>query len=106
MHTLVMILQGLFIVGAVGCCITIPLAAWGYFSVLFDKDTEEEERDSANPNVAADCVFNFKAVPQARLLYTGSNGAPIPGARHPIRSWHKAIISSSDTVCPTGMWSA
>ena len=54
MHTFVKILEGLFVLGVIGCCITIPLAAWGYFSVLFDKDTEEEERDSANPNVAAD----------------------------------------------------
>ena len=45
MHTLVLILQGLFIVGAVGCCVTIPLAAWGYFSVLFQKDTEGERGD-------------------------------------------------------------
>ena len=50
MHTFVKILEGLFVLGVIGCCITIPLAAWGYFSVLFDKDTEEEERDSANPS--------------------------------------------------------
>ena len=42
MRFLVLFLQGLFIVGVVGCCITIPLAAWGYFSVLFKKDTEAE----------------------------------------------------------------
>lgn len=42
MHTLVLILQGLFIVGAIGCCVTIPLAAWGYFSVLFQKDSDGE----------------------------------------------------------------
>lgn len=42
MRYLVLFLQGLFIVGVVGCCITIPLAAWGYFSVLFKKDAETE----------------------------------------------------------------
>ncbi len=42
MHTLVVILQMVFIVGVIGCCVTIPLAAWGYFSVLFQKDTEVE----------------------------------------------------------------
>ncbi len=42
MHTLVVILQAVFILGVIGCCITIPLAAWGYFSVLFQKDTEAE----------------------------------------------------------------
>ena len=48
MHTLVLILQGLFIVGAIGCCVTIPLAAWGYFSVLFQKDTEAESAGDNN----------------------------------------------------------
>jgi hypothetical protein len=45
MHILVLILQGLFIIGVAGCCVTIPLAAWGYFSVLFQKDTEAEQAD-------------------------------------------------------------
>src|ERR1041384_1945608 len=42
MHVMVMILEGLFIIGVVGCAVTIPLAAWGYFSVLFEKDSAEE----------------------------------------------------------------
>ena len=50
MHTLVMILQGLFIIGVIGCSVTIPLAAWGYFSVLFEKDTPDERgTEGANP---------------------------------------------------------
>jgi hypothetical protein len=46
MKYLVLFLQGLFIVGVVGCCITIPMAAWGYFSVLFQKDPEAERGDN------------------------------------------------------------
>lgn len=42
MHTLAVILQIVFILGVIGCCVTIPLAAWGYFSVLLQKDTDEE----------------------------------------------------------------
>ena len=42
MHVMDMILEGLFIIGVVGCAVTIPLAAWGYFSVLFEKDSAEE----------------------------------------------------------------
>ena len=46
MRYLVLFLQGLFIVGLVGCCVTIPMAAWGYFSVLFKKDTEADTSES------------------------------------------------------------
>lgn len=46
MKVLTIILQGLFILGVVGCLITIPMAAWGYFSVLFQKDTDEERDES------------------------------------------------------------
>ncbi len=35
---LVKILEALFVVGVVGCLITIPLAGWGYASVLFEKE--------------------------------------------------------------------
>ncbi len=42
MHTLVVILQIVFLLGAIGCLITIPLAAWGYISVMFQKDTDAE----------------------------------------------------------------
>ena len=49
MKYLVLFLQGLFIVGLVGCCITIPMAAWGYFSVLFKKDTDAERSESEMP---------------------------------------------------------
>ncbi len=37
---LVKILEALFVVGVVGCLITIPLAGWGYASVLFEKEGE------------------------------------------------------------------
>ena len=46
MHTFVKILEGLFVLGVVGCAVTIPMAAWGYFSVLFEKDTEEERGET------------------------------------------------------------
>jgi hypothetical protein len=49
MRYLVLFLQGLFIVGVLGCCITIPLAAWGYFSVLFKKDSETERGENEVP---------------------------------------------------------
>lgn len=47
MHILVIILQGIFLIGVIGCCATIPLAAWGYFSVLFQKDTDAERGTDA-----------------------------------------------------------
>lgn len=46
MEVFVKILQVIFIAGCCGCAITIPICAWKYFSVLFEKDTEEELRDS------------------------------------------------------------
>ena len=45
MEVFVKILQVIFIAGCCGCAITIPICAWKYFSVLFEKDTEEEMRD-------------------------------------------------------------
>lgn len=50
MHTLVVVLQVVFIIGVVGCCVTIPLAAWGYFSVLFQKDTDAEQAEELAAN--------------------------------------------------------
>lgn len=34
-------LEGLFLLGVAGCLVTIPMAAWGYFSVLLERDPEE-----------------------------------------------------------------
>lgn len=38
------IVLGIFLLGVAGCIVTIPMAAWGYFSVLFQSDEEEERR--------------------------------------------------------------
>ncbi len=32
----------LFVLGVAGCAITIPLAAWKFFSVLLERDAREE----------------------------------------------------------------
>jgi hypothetical protein len=45
---IVRILQGVFIAGVVGCCLTIPLCAWKFFSVLFEGKTEEENREASS----------------------------------------------------------
>lgn len=45
MEVFVKILQVIFIAGCCGCAITIPICAWKYFSVLFEKDTEEESHE-------------------------------------------------------------
>ncbi len=42
MGVLIKLLEVLFLLGVVGCLITIPLAAWGYCSVLFEKDSGGE----------------------------------------------------------------
>ncbi len=44
------ILEVLFLIGVAGCLITIPMAGWGYFSVLLEKDVDE----GSKPKVAAD----------------------------------------------------
>jgi hypothetical protein len=41
MQWLLHILQGMFLVGVVGCGLTIPIVAFKFFSVLFEKDEEE-----------------------------------------------------------------
>lgn len=45
-----------FTIGWIGCLLTIPLAAYKFFSVLFEKDAEEpevhQEFDSAPPSAA------------------------------------------------------
>ena len=50
MVAFVKVLEALFIIGVIGCCVTIPLAAWGYFSVLFEKDTDEDAGVDAKAN--------------------------------------------------------
>ncbi len=54
MKIIVGVLEIVFIIGAIGCCITIPVAAWGYFSVLLEKDRPEELRaeEGAEPHHA------------------------------------------------------
>ena len=47
----VKILEAVFLIGVAGCAVTIPMAAWGYFSVLFEKDTDAE-RDGEEDDVA------------------------------------------------------
>jgi hypothetical protein len=39
---LVHVLQVLFAIGWIGCAVTIPLCAWKYSSVIFEKDTDED----------------------------------------------------------------
>ncbi len=45
-----------FMIGVAGCLLTIPLAAYKFFSVLFEKDAEQpevhQEYDSAPPTPA------------------------------------------------------
>jgi hypothetical protein len=45
-----------FAVGVIGCLMTIPLAAYKFFSVLFEKDSDQpeihQEYDSAPPSAA------------------------------------------------------
>ena len=45
-----------FAVGVIGCLMTIPLAAYKFFSVLFDKDSDQPEANqeyiSAPPSPA------------------------------------------------------
>ena len=37
------ILTLVFMIGVAGCLVTIPLAAYKFFSVLFEKDSDEPE---------------------------------------------------------------
>jgi len=45
-----------FMIGVAGCLVTIPLAAYKFFSVLFEKDSDEpevhQEYSSAPPSPA------------------------------------------------------
>ena len=34
----------IFAIGVAGCAVVIPLAAWKFFSVLLEKDTDEENK--------------------------------------------------------------
>ena len=43
-YALFRVLEVMFVVGMVGCVFVIPLAAVRMFSVLFEKDTEEETK--------------------------------------------------------------
>lgn len=53
MHIFIRVLEVVFLIGVAGCAATIPMAAWGYCSVLFEKDTElEPEHDEEMPSAA------------------------------------------------------
>jgi hypothetical protein len=45
-----------FVIGVIGCLMTIPLAAYKFFSVLFEKDSDQpevhQEYNSAPPTPA------------------------------------------------------
>lgn len=41
MTVFIKFLEGLFLIGVAGCLLTIPMAAWKYCSVIFEKDDEE-----------------------------------------------------------------
>ena len=51
MKSFVWFLQMLFLLGAVGCAITIPLCALKFFGVLFESN---EESEAAEARMAAD----------------------------------------------------
>ena len=36
-------LAGMFVIGIIGCVVVIPVAAYQLFSVLFERDKEEED---------------------------------------------------------------
>jgi hypothetical protein len=38
------VLTVMFVVGLAGCCVAIPLVAYRLFSVLFERDLEEETK--------------------------------------------------------------
>jgi hypothetical protein len=41
-HVLIVLLVVLFSIGAIGCAITIPIVAFKFFSVLFEKDAGDQ----------------------------------------------------------------
>ena len=41
------ILEAMFLIGAMGCVLTIPVAAYKMFSVLVERDSPEEEQSAA-----------------------------------------------------------
>ncbi|HWZ84526.1 MAG TPA: hypothetical protein VNW47_17990 [Terriglobales bacterium] len=43
-YALFRVLEVMFVVGMAGCVFVIPVAAIRMFSVLFEKDTEEEKK--------------------------------------------------------------
>lgn len=43
------IIVTIFAIGAVGCAITIPIAAYRFFSVLFEKDDSEPKSEMVEP---------------------------------------------------------
>jgi hypothetical protein len=47
-HFTAQVLQTVFLVGAVGCSISIPIIAVKFASVLFEKDGDEGEETSEN----------------------------------------------------------
>ena len=52
-HFLAQVLLGLFIAGWIGCAITIPMAAFKYASVLFERDEPEDEGATSRPQSQA-----------------------------------------------------
>jgi hypothetical protein len=54
-HLLLRFLVLVFAVGAVGCAITIPIAAYRFFSVLFEPDEPEAHQEyEPSPTASAD----------------------------------------------------
>lgn len=41
-HLMARLLTVIFVIGVAGCAIVIPMAAWKFLSVLFEKDVDEE----------------------------------------------------------------
>lgn len=60
--TLIKIVEVLFLIGVAGCLLTIPIAGWGYFSVLFEKDVEPVPQ----PGVGAEAMSRSTAETQAK----------------------------------------
>ncbi|MFB3813555.1 MAG: hypothetical protein ACE14L_05540 [Terriglobales bacterium] len=47
LHTLAQIIIAVFVIGVAGCAIAIPVIAYRFISVLFEKDKEEEKKPPA-----------------------------------------------------------
>jgi hypothetical protein len=47
LHILVKVLTVLFAIGVAGCAVTIPIVAWKFFSVLFEKDASENGAEAS-----------------------------------------------------------